>query len=157
VALVTLIKKLAVTVWRYGVDLAFVSGANEQSALRVQHERPDIFRFGIEEDGLLSFGRNFVDFAIGRCADVEIVVRIECDGLRGKFGSFEYRGGFGGVVEAQDFCVGATGGVNAATRIGTQRPEVQQIGIGEGCELGRGDELAVAANGYASGGAFFEV
>ena len=51
----------------------------------------------------------------------------------------------------------AASGVHPAARIGAQRPDVNQIGIGEGCELRRGDKFAIAANGHTLGCTFFEV
>ena len=48
---VAVVEEFALTVWRHGEDLAFVSGGDVENAVGAEHEVPDVFRFGIEEDG----------------------------------------------------------------------------------------------------------
>ena len=86
VPFISLIEKLALAVRRDRKNLTIVSGSGEEDALRVYRESPDIFRFRVKEYRFLSFGSDFVNFAVRRSADVEIIVRIEGDRLRREFG-----------------------------------------------------------------------
>ncbi len=93
VGLVAGVIEVAFALGSYGVNLAFVSGGDIESAIRAEGEVPNVFGFGFEEDAFLAGRGNFVDLAVGRGADVERALGIESDALREEIGGFEY--GFG--------------------------------------------------------------
>ena len=83
------VEEFALAVGGDGENLAFVAGGDVKSAVGAECEVPDVFRFGIEEDGFFAGRRNAIDLAVGRSGDVESAFGVEGDRLRGKIGGFK--------------------------------------------------------------------
>ena len=59
------VEKLALAVGGYRKQLPFVPACDVERAVRAESQVPDVFRLGIEENGLLARGGNLVDLAVG--------------------------------------------------------------------------------------------
>ncbi|MGH9730917.1 MAG: hypothetical protein ACRD4A_04400 [Candidatus Acidiferrales bacterium] len=83
---IALEEELALAIWADSVNLSFVASGDKERADGVKGEGPNVFRFGIEEDGVLAVGRDFIDFPIRRRCDVDVVLLIDREGLSCKLG-----------------------------------------------------------------------
>jgi hypothetical protein len=82
VSFVAGVEKFTLAIWRDGEDLSFVSGGDVESPVWPECQIPDVFCFGIEENGFFAGPRYAVNLAIGRSADIESAFGVEGDGLR---------------------------------------------------------------------------
>src|SRR6266403_2105593 len=100
VSFVAGVEEFTLAVGRDRKDLSFVTGGDVESAVGSEREIPNIFCFGIEENGLLSRSRDPVNLAVGRSADIKSAFGIEADGP--KIGSIRVgeQGEFGSEFEA---------------------------------------------------------
>src|SRR5262249_34775548 len=96
------LEKLALAVWGHLDNLSLVPSRDVQRAVRSKFEVPDVFGFGIEEDGLFPGRGNAVDLAIGRGADIERAFAVKGDGLRGKLARLKDGRGFSAGVELEN-------------------------------------------------------
>src|SRR5690348_9954700 len=72
-----LAKHLSLAIWRNGVHFALVARSDKERSLGIESQRPNVFGFRIEEDGVLAVRRDLVNFAVRRSARVHIVLLID--------------------------------------------------------------------------------
>src|SRR4029077_14373415 len=124
-SLVAGVEEFAFAFGRDGEDLSFVTGGDIKSSVGRKSEVPDVFCFRIEENGFLAGGRNFVNIAVGRCADIKSAPGVKSDGLGREVCGIENHTGFAIRIEAEYLCGRAAGGVECALGI---KPDGPQIG-----------------------------
>ena len=146
---VALVKELAGAVRSDGENLASVAGSDKQRPRGIEGKSPNVLGLGVEKYGVLAVGSDFVDFAVGRSCDVEVILLVDGQGLSFKFAGLKYGGRLFRCVDAHDFRIGTARGVEASSGIGGEGPDVGESWIGERLEFGRGHERSIAAQGDA--------
>ena len=148
------VEEFALSVGSDGENLAFVAGGDVENAVGAERDIPDIFCFGIEEDGFFARDGDAIDLAVRGSGNVESAFGVEGDRLGDKIGGFKNGGRFAAVIEAKNFCGRAASGIESAFGVDAKRPEIGSVGVGEKSEFWGEFQAAVATDGYAVGGAF---
>src|SRR5882762_10153159 len=153
------IEKFTFTIRRDSENLAFIAGCDEESAVRAKSEIPNVFRFGVKEDGFFAGCGNAIDLAVRRCGYIKRAFGVEGNGLCDEVGGLENGGGLAccAAFKAEDFCRGSAGGVERALRVNAQRPKIGSVRIGNKSEFWRQLQPAIAAHRYAVGSAFKKI
>src|SRR5258708_4060473 len=121
------VRKFTFAVMRNRKELSFVTCSDVESAIGRKREVPDVFGFGIEENGLLAGRRDTVDLAIGRSADVQNAFGVKGDGLGGEVGRIKNYVGFAARIETKDFRRRTTRRVQSTLGINAQGPKIGSV------------------------------
>ena len=118
-SLVAGVEEFTLAVGRDGEDLAFVACGYVEHAIGAESDVPNVFCFGIEEDGFFAGRGDAIDLAVGGCSDVKRAFGVEGDGLSDKIGRFKKRGRLACpvAVEAEDYGGRATRCVERTLRV----------------------------------------
>ena len=108
------IKHLRIATWIHRKYLARVAGGDEERAVGADGEVPNVFRFWIKKDRFVPRRRDFVDFAIRRGGNVQVIALIEDQRLRRHILGFENRGGIASIVELHHLGIRAACGIKIA-------------------------------------------
>src|SRR5580700_349224 len=150
------VEKFALAVGGDGEDLALVACGYVENAVGAESEVPNVFCFGIEEDGFFAGRGDAIDLAVGGSGHIEHASGVEDDRLGHQICGFKNGGRFAAVVEAKNFCRRSAGGEQSALGGDAKRPEIGGVGVGEQREFGSELEAAVAADGHAMSRTFEE-
>ena len=146
VRLVARIKQFALAVGRHGKKLTFVTRGDVKCPIRGKGQIPDVFCFGVKENGLLAGCRNLVDLAVRRSADVKRAFRVEDDGLRRQVRGIEHDLGLRIGIKAKHLCGRTACCVKHTFWVEANAPQIRGIGVREQSEFGSKFETTIAAH-----------
>src|SRR5216683_5333637 len=150
------VEEFTFAVGRDGEYLTFVTSSDIEGSVGRKGQVPDVFCFGIEENGLLAGSRDSINLAVGGSADVERAFGVKGDGLCGEVRGIEDHGRLAVRIEAKYFRRRAARSVKRALGIEADGPKIGGIRIGQQSEFRRELKSAIAAHGHAMRGAFEE-
>jgi hypothetical protein len=149
---------LALSLPGHPVDLAVGARRDEQPALAVEGQGPDVLVGGVVVDlGLApALVSDDVDLAVGRARRVQVALRTHGDGV-----DLELLGVEGdarlATLDAEDLSVVAGSGEHGSVGIGGEAPDHEALGVVEQAGLRRQPDLPVGVHGQPLGLAGEEV
>src|SRR4029078_3598684 len=95
-------KRNALAVAGHFVNDSGVSSSDKKIASAIESERPDVFRFCVEENLWLDIGADAIDFCIGKNGSVHAVLAVDCERVNFQAGQLGKDFGFRVLRECID-------------------------------------------------------